>query len=77
MDRATLLGHRGQWVTEPRPTAAVLDLLDAEEADFYRDLVEGVFGSSVRLEQERIRFAVIERALFDDPAAGRSSLSRD
>ena len=63
MDRATLLGHRGQWVTEPRPTAAVLDLLDAEEAEFYRDLVEGVFAPSVRLEQERIRFAAIERAL--------------
>jgi hypothetical protein len=63
MDRATLLGHRGQWVTEPRPTAAVLDLLHAEEAEFYRDLVEGVFGPSVRLEQERIRFAAIERAL--------------
>ena len=87
MDRATLLGHRGQWVTEPRPTAAVLDLLDAEEAEFYRDLVEGVFGPSVRLEQERIRFAAIERALDnteahyyrhpDDPAGGCSSSSRD
>jgi hypothetical protein len=68
MDRATLLGHRGQWVTEPRPTAAVLDLLDAEEAEFYRDLVEGVFGPSVRLEQERIRFAAIERALENTEA---------
>ncbi len=63
MDRATLLAHRGQWVTEPRPTAATLDLLDAEEADLYRDLVDGALGPSVRLEQERIRFAAIERAL--------------
>jgi hypothetical protein len=63
MDRATLLAHRGQWVTEPRPTAAVLDLLDAEEAELYRDLVNGSFGPSVRLEQERIRFATIEQAL--------------
>jgi hypothetical protein len=63
MDRATLLAHRGQWVTEPRPTAAVLDLLDAEEAELYRDLVNGSFGPSVRLEQERIRFAAIEQAL--------------
>jgi hypothetical protein len=70
MDRATLLGHRGQWVTEPRPTAAVLDLLDAEEAEFYRDLVEGVFGPSVRLEQERIRFAAIERALDNTEVDG-------
>jgi Uncharacterized protein conserved in bacteria C-term(DUF2220) len=63
MDRATLLAHRGQWITEPRPTAAVLDLLDAEEAELYRDLVNGSFGPSVRLEQERIRFAAIEQAL--------------
>ena len=63
MDRATLLEHRGQWVTEPRPTAATLDLLDAEETELYRDLVEGALGPSVRLEQERIRFAAIEQAL--------------
>jgi hypothetical protein len=63
MDRVTLLAHRGQWVTEPRPTAATLDLLDAEEAELYRDLVEGALGPSVRLEQERIRFAAIEQAL--------------
>ena len=63
MDRATLLEHRGQWVIEPRPTAAALDLLDAEETELYRDLVEGALGPSVRLEQERIRFAAIEQAL--------------
>ena len=63
MDRVTLLAHRGQWVTEPRPTAATLDLLDAEEAELYRDLVDGALGPSVRLEQERIRFAAIEQAL--------------
>lgn len=63
MDRATLLAHRGQWVTEPRPTAASLDLLDAEEAELYRDLLDGTLGPSVRLEQERIAFAAIERAL--------------
>jgi hypothetical protein len=63
MDRATLLAHRCQWVTEPRPTAAILDLLDADEADLYRDLVDGTLGRSVRLEQERISFAAIEHAL--------------
>jgi hypothetical protein len=63
MDRATLLAHRDQWVTEPRPTAAVLDLLDTEESELYRDLANGSFGPPVRLEQERIRFAAIERAL--------------
>jgi len=67
MDRATLLAHRSQWVTESRPTSARLDLLDDAEADLYRDLVDGAFGLSVRLEQERISFAAIERALARDP----------
>ncbi len=73
MDRATLLAHCGQWVTEPRPTAATLDLLDAEEAELYRDLVEGALGPSVRLEQERIRFAAIEQALFASQGCPASS----
>jgi hypothetical protein len=63
MDRATLLAHRGQWVTEPRPTAASLDLLDPEEAELYHDLVDGTLGPSIRLEQERISFAAIGQAL--------------
>jgi hypothetical protein len=63
MDRATLLAHRDQWVTEPRPVAATLYLLDPEEAGLYRDLLGGVLGPSVRLEQERISFAAIEQAL--------------
>jgi hypothetical protein len=63
MDRATLLAHRCQWVTEPRSTAGRLDLLDPDEAELYRDLVDGTLGASVRLEQERISFAAIEQAL--------------
>jgi hypothetical protein len=68
MDQATLLAHRTQWVTEPRPTTADLDLLTADEADLYQILVDGGLGPSVRLEQERIGFAAIERALARDPA---------
>jgi hypothetical protein len=67
MDRATLLAHRGQWVSESRPTSARLDLLDAEEAEVYRDLVDNVLGPSVRLEQERITFAAIGPALAGQP----------
>jgi hypothetical protein len=67
MDRATLLAHRSQWVTEPRPVVGRLDLLDEAEADLYRDLVDGAFGPSVRLEQERISFATLEQALARDP----------
>jgi hypothetical protein len=63
MDRATLLAHRDQWVTEPRPVAAPLGLLDPGEAELYRDLLDGALGPSIRLEQERISFAAVEQAL--------------
>jgi hypothetical protein len=62
MDRATLLAHEGQWVSEPNPTSEHLEALHPEEASVYTDLVEGVLGSYVRLEQERISYAAIEQA---------------
>jgi hypothetical protein len=64
MDRATLLAHRSQWVTESDPSTPSLDLLNAEEAALYRDLIADALGPSVRLEQERVRFAAIEQALL-------------
>jgi hypothetical protein len=69
MDRATLLAHRSQWVTEPSQAAADLDCLTADEADLCRDLAAGVFGPSIRLEQERVRFSLLEASL--SRAAGR------
>jgi hypothetical protein len=63
MDRPTLLAHRDQWVREPAPTTAGLDLLDPSELDLYRDLAAGAFGAAVRLEQERISFSAVERTL--------------
>jgi hypothetical protein len=63
MDRSTLLTHRDQWVVEDKPTDARLDKLDAEESVLYADLVSGLLGPSVRLEQERIRFAAITEHL--------------
>ncbi len=63
MDRATLLAHESQWVREPSPITAPLELLTAEETDLYRDLVEDALGDAVRLEQERIRFGAVEAAL--------------
>lgn len=62
MDRATLLAHEGQWVGEPNPTSEHLEVLLPDEASLYTDLVEGVLGSSVRLEQERISYAAIQQA---------------
>jgi hypothetical protein len=71
MDRATLLAHSGQWVTEPNPTDAGLDLLDPAEDALYRDLVSHALGQSVRLEQERVRFAALEEALLKQLAQAR------
>jgi hypothetical protein len=63
MDRATLLDHRDHWTTESTPTAATLDRLDQAEAALYADLVSATYGPSVRLEQERISFTAVEKAV--------------
>jgi hypothetical protein len=66
MDRATLLAHQAQWVTEPSPTTADLGLLTPAEQELYRALVTGQFGPAIRLEQERVSFSFLERALSPD-----------
>jgi hypothetical protein len=63
MDRATLLGHRDHWVIEPSPTAAALDRLDRAESALYADLISNAYAPSVRLEQERISFTAVEKAV--------------
>lgn len=73
MDRVTLLAHSTQWVREPQQVTAALPLLDGAEAALYRDLVEDALGPSVRLEQERVSFAAIERAL---PPSAASAMHR-
>jgi hypothetical protein len=42
-----------------------LDRLDPAEAALYADLISGSYAPSVRLEQERISFSAIEKALAD------------
>ena len=66
MDRRTLLQHRTQWVREPNPVTASLPCLTGDEATLYRDLVADNLGPAVRLEQERIMFSDVVRAL-DQP----------
>jgi hypothetical protein len=63
MDRATLLEHREQWVTEPAQAKSKLPYLNEAELILYRDLVEAIHGPSVRLEQERISFRSLDLAL--------------
>lgn len=62
MDRLTLLAHQSQWVTEPSPTTAALPLLTPEEQATYQALLSGTYGPAIRLEQERVSFAALERA---------------
>ena len=73
MDRATLMAHHRQWGEEPQPVLRDLPRLDAAESALFDDLraqrlrdnTRGVQRptASVRLEQERIGFAWLERAL--------------
>jgi hypothetical protein len=63
MDRATLLAHENQWVREPNPAIEHLDLLLPDEAALYTDLIEDTLGPAVRLEQERISYGAVERAI--------------
>ena len=65
MDHVTLLAHRDRWIAEPSPSAAVLDHLDPAEPSLYADLVSDAYAPSIRLEQERIRFAAVEKAIAD------------
>jgi hypothetical protein len=63
MDRATLLAHEAHWDREPAKVNVHLEHLTADEEALYRDLVEDTFGTSVRLEQERIRYPLIDAAI--------------
>lgn len=65
MDAATLAVHRGQWVSEPRPSREHLGRLSEAEGQVYADLVGDVHGPAVRLEQERINYARVLDALYD------------
>jgi hypothetical protein len=59
MDRATLAAHRSQWVTEPSPARPDPAHLTPAEADLCRELLT----SGTRLEQERVRFSLLEDQL--------------
>jgi hypothetical protein len=63
MNRVTLLDHREQLGREPSPTAAVLDRLGPAESALYADLIADTYAPSVRLEQERVSFSAIEKAV--------------
>jgi hypothetical protein len=69
MDRETLLAHPDQYVSEPEPTAGPQPHLTEAEGAMYRDLIEDRYGPAVRLEQERVRFSLLHRALRQQPSS--------
>ncbi len=50
------------------PSVRLRSRVESKKIELYRDLVEGAFGPSVRMEQGRIGFAALDRALVGDPA---------
>ncbi len=65
MDRETLLAHKALWGAEPsdKRYTGILPHLTAEERELFMDLAQNKLGPHVRLEQERIRFSAVRRAL--------------
>jgi hypothetical protein len=64
MDRDTLLAHEPQWTAEPQPTQRELPRLDEDERRLYDDLRwRRLRDEPLRLEQERIAFGRVERAV--------------
>jgi hypothetical protein len=63
MDQETLLEHAPLWVREGNPYDGELLRLNSAERALYDDLRRNRLGERVRLEQERIPFGWLERAL--------------
>jgi hypothetical protein len=63
MDRDTLLAHQLHWGREAQPELRDLKRLNNEEFALYDDLRRNRLSDQLRLEQERIGFAWVARAL--------------
>ena len=63
MDRETLLEHAPLWVREGNPYDGELPRLNSAERALYDDLRHNRLGERVRLEQERIPYGWLQRAL--------------
>lgn len=65
MDRATLLAFEAHWGVEERPTLRDLERLNQDERALYDDLRDNRIRPNLRLEQERVGFGWVKRALAD------------
>ncbi|ODU95631.1 MAG: hypothetical protein ABT20_19620 [Rubrivivax sp. SCN 70-15] len=64
MDHDTLLAHQAQWTPEPQPTQRDLPRLNEAERRLYDDLRwRRLRPEPLRLEQERIAYGSVERAV--------------
>jgi hypothetical protein len=63
MNRETLTAHRSLWGREDAPSRTALSRLDPDERALFDDLVHDRLGEKVRLEQERVSYAWLERNL--------------
>ena len=63
MDRETLVAHQALWVREQEPHEGELAALTDSEKSLFDDLRHDRLGERVRLEQERIGFGWVQRAL--------------
>jgi hypothetical protein len=63
MDGETLLRGRALWAVEEKPFRGALEYLDAAESALYGRLRDGAYGKGVRLEQERIPFSEVVKAV--------------
>jgi hypothetical protein len=63
MDGETLMDHRALWVQEEARHAGPLPRLTADEASVFEMLAGDQLGERVRLEQERIGFGWVRRAI--------------
>ena len=65
MDRETLLEHATLWVRESNPYDGELPRLTSAEGALYDDLRYNRLGERVRLEQERIPYGWLQKALLE------------
>lgn len=63
MDQATLMRHQSLWGEEPKPVLHELDLLTPEEQKIYDQLRDNCLQKNLRLEQEHLEFAWVNRVI--------------
>jgi hypothetical protein len=63
MDESTLIEHKISWGKEPKPFIGELHHLKAQEAALYQKLISGSIQENLRLEQELVRYGLVESAI--------------